>query len=135
MLMNTDTLKITAHRWTDMISAVLKLKKIPLNQLQQLLKDTYKALYYYHECDLVPRELSKVLLEMEVFLDFSAMMENNETEENFYYYQAMYMVVKALEDGFFNGKYECAFPVLKLYDPMKNLHILDLENGSLEELM
>ena len=133
--MKRENITILACRWGNMISTVLDLKKIPSNHLQQLLKDTYELLYNYCEHDLVPRELSKLFLEMEAFLDFSAMMENNEVDKDFYYYQVIHTVVKALEDGFFNGKYECVFPLLKLYDPMKNLHILDLENECLEELM
>ena len=133
--MSKENLTVLACRWTKMIDTVLDLKKIPSGYLQQLLKDTYEMLYNYCEHDLVPREISKVLLEMEDFLNFAAMMENYEVETNFYYYQAIHTVVKALENGFLNGKYECAFPVLKLYDPMKNPHILDLENENLEELM
>ena len=132
--MTKENLTKLACRWRDMIGRALELKTIPSDRLQRLLRDTYEALHYYEQ-DLVPRQISKVLLEMEAFLYFASVMEDNEMGENFYFYQAIYGVVKALEEGFLNGGYVCVFPVLKVEDPRGNLHFLDLENGRLEELL
>ena len=118
-----------------MVSTVMDLKKIPLNELQELIKDTYNVFQFYCKESLVPKEISKLLLEMGDFLYFASIMEGIETERNFYFYQIIHVVIKSLEKGFLKGKYECDYPVLMVYDSMQNQHILDLEHGRLEELM
>ena len=52
-----------AKAWFDLTHVVLDLKKIPAPQLQNILKDTYEILYFYHRQDCAPKMVSKLLLE------------------------------------------------------------------------
>ena len=133
--MNTNKSVALAKRWGSMIGTVLNLDRVPSDELQFLLKDTYEKLYFYQKSDTIPKELAKLLLEMNEYLYFSTLIEDKEDRPDFYYYRAVSSVVKALTDGFFAGNYECSFPLLNACNAAGFSCILDLENGSLEELM
>ena len=131
--MNENIVNRITDRWQEMISAALNLENIPAKPLQCLLKDSYEALYFYHQSSLIPKELSRMLLEMEEFLYFAELMEKNEVGEDFYHIHTVYTAIKGMENGFFAGEYASAFPVLTVTDPKGTVRVLDLENGSLEE--
>ena len=114
-----------ARRWSRLSGVVLELKKIPEKQLQQLLKDSYEALYAYHQAELVPKAVASLMLEMGDFLYFASLMEEKEVTVDFYYYQAVDAVIQALKTGFFRGEYPCRFPLLQL----RSGEVLDLEKG------
>jgi hypothetical protein len=75
--------------------------------MQTLLKETYLILTTYHKDSLIPKEISKLFLEIEDFLYFSSLMEEKENGLGFYHWQELFHLVKALEKGFFEGKYSC----------------------------
>ena len=125
----------TAKAWFDLTHVVLDLKKIPAPQLQNILKDTYEILYFYHRQDCAPKMVSKLLLEMDEFLYFVSLMEDSEVEKDFYYYQAVSCIAKALKQGYFLGRYDCEFPALKFLDPTDEPLIIDFENGKIEDLV
>lgn len=125
----------TAEAWLDLTYVVLDLKKIPAIQIQNNLKNTYEILYFYHRQACAPKMVSKLLLEMDEFLYFVSLMEDGEVEEDFYYYQAVSCIAKALKRGYFLGRYDCTFPVLKFLDPTDEPMIIDLENGKIEDLL
>jgi hypothetical protein len=114
---------------------VLDLKKIPAPQLQNVLKDTYEILYFYHRQDCAPKMVSKLLLVMDEFLYFVSLMEDSEVKKDFYYYQAVSCIAKALKQGYFIGRYDGVFPVLKFLDPTDEPMIIDFESGKIEELL
>lgn len=122
----------TAKAWSDLTHVALGLKKIPAIQIQNVLKKTYEILFFYHRQECAPKLVSKLLLEMDEFLYFVSLMENCEVEKDFYYYQAVFCIAKALKQGYFLGQYDCAFPMLKFLDPTDETKIIDLENGKTE---
>jgi hypothetical protein len=79
--MEQFSITATTKGWFDLTHEVLELKKIPSEQLQDLLKDTYKILYFYHRQDCAPKMVSKLLLEMDEFLYFVSLLEDNEEEK------------------------------------------------------
>lgn len=122
-------------QWSRMTGLVLELRKIPSAELQRLLKETYRVLRFYCEDNLVPKEISKILLEMDEFLYFASLFEKKEVEIDFYFYQVMHMIVETLKEGFFKGKYECEYPILKMSELSNNSLVLDFENGHIEDLL
>ena len=123
------------EQWSQMTMLVLELKAIPTEELQELLKRTYQILSLYCNKKLVPKEVCKVLLEMEGFLYFASIMEGKEVDIDFYYYQTIDIVVTALKEGFFGGKYVCKFPDLMIRDAAREAHIINLQNGNLQDLL
>ena len=122
-------------QWSRMTGLVLELRKIPSAELQRLLKETYRVLRFYCEDNLVPKEISKILLEMDEFLYFASLFEKKEVEIDFYFYQVMHMIVETLKEGIFKGKYEYEYPMLKMSDSSNNSLVLDFENGHIEDLL
>ena len=131
--MNENMVNHITNRWQAMTAAALNLENIPAKTLQCLLKDSYEALYFYHQSSLIPKELSRMLLEMEEFLYFAELMETNEVGADFYHFRSLHTAIKAMERGFFAGEYASAFPVLTVTDPNGTVRVLDLENGNFEE--
>ena len=120
-----------ASEWDEITHTVLDLEKFSLTEMQVLLKETYIVLTAFHKEEFVPKGISKILLNMDAFLYFASLMENKEVAVDFYWYQESSMVVSALKQGFFRGKYECAFPKLRLLDLSGNASIVDLEEDCL----
>jgi hypothetical protein len=134
--MNENIVNILTEEWSDMSSKELSLQKMPPVEMQRLLKETYETVSFYHKFGFIPKEVVSLLFEMDHYLYFSTLVKDEKGPENFTYYKAVSSVVSAIEEGFLKGKYEYAFPELKVYDPLtEKTHIIDLENGSLEELM
>ena len=125
----------TARAWLDLTYVVLDLKKIPARQIQNNLKNTYEILYFYHRQDCAPKMVSKLLLEMDAFLYFVSLMEDGEVEKDFYYFQTVSCIAKALKQGYFLGQYDAVFPVLTFLSPTDEPWIIDLENGKIEALL
>ena len=133
--MNESTVEILTKAWSDLSDQALSLQKVPRTDMQRLLKETYEALSFYYKDGVVPKAVVSLLFEMDHYLYFSTLMKSEEPD-CFPYYKAVSSVVNALEKGFFQGEYEYPFPVLKVYDVLtEQTHIIDLENGSLEELL
>ena len=128
---------ILAEEWSDMSDKELRLQQIPPREMQGLLKETYEVAYFYHKFGFVPKEVLSLLFEMDHYLYFSTLMKDEKEEPGgFLYYDAVSCVVRAIEKGFLLGSYEYAFPMLKVHDLItEKTHVIDLENGSLEDLM
>ncbi|MBE6789262.1 MAG: hypothetical protein E7539_06335 [Ruminococcaceae bacterium] len=133
--MKHTKLKRLADKWEQMTHTVLALKEIHIPKLQGLLKETYSALVAFHNDELVPKEISKVFLEMEDFLYFAFLMEEKEVNTDYYCYRKVHAVVKALEKSFFCGDYGCDFPKLKIADDNKTPFIFDFETNLLGDIM
>ena len=134
--MSDIVLSLLAEEWSDMSNKALSVEKIPLDKMQRLLKETYEALYFYHKFGLAPKEVIALLFEMDHYVYFSTLMKDEYEPENFPYYQAVSCVVKAMEEGFFKGMYEHAFPLLKVYDILSDkTYVIDLKNGNLTDIM
>ena len=118
--------------WNKAIYTVLHLEDLSLRRLQNLLKETYEALTAYHRETMVPKEMAAILLNMEDFLHFAAMMEENEKGPGYYYWEELFCLITEMKSGFLTGEYACAYPQIKVADCVDNEFLLDLEQDSLE---
>ena len=116
------------EKWRAKTSTVLDLEEISPSDMKRLLKETYELLLKFHKEELVPKEVTKVLLEMDAFLYFVSLMERKEVGIDFYKYQRIFSIVEALKTGFFSGDYECEFPKLKLDKGEKKISVIDFES-------
>lgn len=123
----------TINKWSKMTSIVLDLEKIPFSEMQFLLKDTYRLLTQYHTSTLVPKEISRLLLEMDGFLYFASLMEDKEAGIDFYHYKYISTIIDAMKNGFFDGEYECSFPILKICGE-ENEMLIDFETNIFETM-
>ena len=125
--MELERIDLLINQWKEMTYAVLDLKKISLSETQELLKETYKLLIKFHKQEVIPKELCKLLLEMDGFLYFSSLMEDKEVGIDFYHYQLVSLIVKALKKGFFEGGYSCSYPQLQILDAHAHKEIIDFD--------
>ena len=125
--MKHDEIYCLTKAWEGMTHTVLDLKKFSLLDMQNLLKDTYKTLITFHKDELVPKEISKLLLEMDNFLYFTSLMENKEVGIDFYNYQYICSIVAALKKGFFESDYSCDYPNLKIKNTNEDEYLIDFE--------
>lgn len=119
-------------QWQKMTHTVLDLNTFSLKDMQALLKETYLVLTTYHKDSLIPKEISKLFLEIEDFLYFSSLMEEKERGLGYYHWQEIFHLIKSLEKGFFEGKYSCDYPKLIITDVLDNDLLIDLESDHLE---
>ena len=73
--MELEKINNIISQWQEMTHTVFELKKLSLEDMQTLLKETYLILTTYHKDSLIPKEISKLFLEIEDFLYFSSLME------------------------------------------------------------
>ncbi len=125
--MKPETINSVISEWQEMTDIVLDLNKFSLSHIQMLLKETYKILTEYHQDNLIPKEISKLFLEIDSFLYFVSLTEEKEVGVDFYHFQYISSIVTAMKKGFFDGKYPYAFPELKISDIKNNEHIIDFE--------
>ena len=130
-----EKISAVTNEWIQMTHKVLHLKRIPTTEIRNLLKDTYEILTFYHKQEIVPKTVCEMLLEMDGFLYFASMITDKEFDDDPYLYQAIHCIVKALKTGFFNGEYECEYPVLKINRVDKGTVTFDLQNGYIVDLL
>lgn len=121
-----------ADHWSKLGSDVLELKRISPTEIQNLLKETYRTLTALHKKPLVPKVTSRIFIEMDSFLYFASMIEENEDKMNFYHYKKIHSIVTALKEGFFSGEYECKFPFLRIFDDDNKAHIINTDREFLK---
>ena len=126
-----DELELIAKKWDGMTTQVLSLKELSILEMQVLLRDTYMALRQFHKELLIPKEITKILLNIEEYLYFASLMEDHEVPEDVYFYRQVYIVAKAFKEGFFNASYTYAFPQLQIFDECKKTHIINLDGNFL----
>ena len=127
--MELERINKTIDKWLEMTDTVLDLEKFSLAKMQDLLEETYKILIVYHKEALVPKEISKLLLEMDSLLYFTSLMEDKEVGIDFYHCQHISAIVEALKEGFFDGEYKSAFPNLRIFDVDNNEITIDFETN------
>ncbi|MGN0538358.1 MAG: hypothetical protein ACI4KI_00710 [Candidatus Fimenecus sp.] len=127
--MKLETINSAINKWQDMTNAVLDLKMFSLEDMQSLLKKTYLVLTTYHKESLVPKEISKLLLEMDGLLYFITIMDSEDLCIDLYLYQYISYIINALKSGFFKGEYECPFPKLRIFDAKNNELIIDFDTN------
>ena len=107
--------------------------------MQRLLRETYKALTLFHKGNYAPKGITNILLYMDHFLSRVAQAPGPKEGCIFGILVDHYMIfsdmIAALKEGFLSGRYETAYPVLRVRDCHKNTYLFDVENDNLKELM
>jgi len=123
---------LIANEWSQMSHDILDLKKLSLNRINTLLKETYRILSIYTTDELIPRDICKLIFYMEEFLYFSELMEEKEKGKGYYYFEEFRYLIDTLRDGFFKKEYSNSYPKLIVSDIMDNSYLLDFEEGNFE---
>ena len=122
-----------AEDWDRQSSVALTMQEMSLPRMQQLLKETYEVLTAYHRQETIPKEVAKILLNMEDFLYFISMIEEKEKGHGYYYWEELYNAINAMRAGFFAGFYPCEYPMLSITDCLDNTFLFDLEHGNIQD--
>ena len=131
--MSNTYLSTIAEDWANQTHIVLDCKELSLKFMFELIKDTYKAFTLYHKDELIPKEISKILLNMEEFAYFTALMEDNEIGKGYYHWEEFQYIVTALKEGFLKSNFEAEFPQFVVTDCLDSQYLIDFENDSLEQ--
>ena len=86
--MDKEFIKKVINKWDYFTCLVLDLKEFSSLEMHSLLQETYYILKFYSSQELVPKEISKLLLMADEFLYFASMEEKIEKPFNFYNFQA-----------------------------------------------
>lgn len=121
-----------ADHWNKLGFDALELKRVSPSEIQNLLKETYRILLAFHKNNLVPKGISKIFIEMDSFLYFASMIEENEDKMDFYQYKTIHSIVEALKRGFFSGEYECDFPLLRIFDDDNKAYTINTDRDFLK---
>ena len=128
-----------AYVWDRMTVTACCHNTVPFKKMQRLLRETYKALTLFHEGNYAPKGITNILLYMDHFL--SRVAQAPGPKEGclfgilFEHYMIFSDMIAALKEGFLSGRYETAYPVLRVQDCHKNTYLFDVENDNLKELM
>lgn len=122
------------NEWIKMTHKTLDLKRIPSIEIRDALRKTYDVLIYYHKDEVVPKALCKMLSKMDEFLYFASMIDEKEFNGDPNLYWVIHSISKSMKIGFFEGKYESEYPILKIKKADKNIVDFDLQNGYIEDL-
>ena len=128
-----------AYVWDRMTITACCHNTVPFKKMQRLLRETYKALTLFHEGNYAPKGITNILLYMDSFL--SRVAQAPGPKEGclfgilFEHYMIFSDMIAALKEGFLSGRYETAYPVLRVRDCHKNTYLFDVENDNLKELM
>ncbi len=129
--MEIKTIIQATDEWNNLTARVLDLKDFEYTRMQALLQKTYRILKSFHKDDVVPKEISKLLLSMDEFLYFSSMIEDKDVPIDFFHYQAISRLVAAIKNGFFEGSFEYHFTNKQA----EKLYKIDMEqNGVVDYL-
>jgi hypothetical protein len=128
-----------AYVWDRMTVTACCHNTVPFKKMQRLLRETYKALTLFHKGNYAPKGITNILLYMDHFL--SRVAQAPGPKEGcifgilFDHYMIFSDMIAALKEGFLSGRYETAYPVLRVRDCHKNTYLFDVENDNLKELM
>ncbi len=124
--------------WERTTYEILKQSDIPITETQNLLKDTYELCTIYHKQENVPKEMIKLFFQVYKLIDSVRYIDRIDmlsSPSDSARLDAIVFIVDAIEYGFYEGKYEDAFPYIQIDDSNGNSHIFNLEEDFLEELI
>lgn len=105
--MSVEIIKGLIKGWRDSTECVLKLNKIPISKMQELLNNTYSICAEYCSAQQIPKEFVELFNEIcyydQILTMFSADEDSN---YSFDYYQTIITFIKDIEIGFYKGKYD-----------------------------
>ncbi|MBQ7974083.1 MAG: hypothetical protein IJ300_00130 [Clostridia bacterium] len=129
--MEYEIIRGITREWEDMTGKVLDLKELSVLNIEELIADTYEVLTEYHKDALIPKEITKLLLEIKDFHEISSAIEFAEKPNGYYHSMDILLITNAIINGFLKGEYECEFPKLQIKDINDNAHVIDLKTNFL----
>lgn len=133
--MENKILTINAKKWFNLTEQMLDEKVVPYKEIQIVLKDSFYILNEYRKQNQVPKEISRILLNIKDFLKEVSMVEFFDEFSTFSSYPALYSMTVALEKGFFNEKDNYKYPKLEVEFDNGKIQIFDFEKDDLEEFV
>lgn len=127
--MNIENICKVNSTWSEKTSDVMKLKQIPLTEMQELLSKTYEIFKACQGKTEVPKEACRLLQNIDEYLYFVSVFEGNDVATDFFHFQMLSAIVDALKNGFFGGEFEFFFK--KEPGP---IYMLNIKNGLQEFL-
>ena len=101
-------------------------------ELQELLKATYEVLYKYKSEKLVPKEIFKMLFNMNELIGD---IENADWLPICDYASVISTFTFTLMSGFLDDDYPCAYPVLNIKDYEEENHAFNLEKDDIGDMI
>lgn len=129
--MEYENIKGLTREWEDMTGTVIELKELSVSDIEGLIADTYEVLTEFHKESLLPKEITKLLLEIKDFHEISSAIEFAEKPKRYYHSMDILLITNAIINGFLKGEYECEFPKLQIKDINDNMHLIDLKTNFL----
>ena len=128
-----------AYVWDRMTVTACCHHTVPFKKMQRLFRETYKALTLFHKGNDAPKGITNVLLYMDNFLHRVAQADGPKKGCIFGILFEHYMVfsdmIDALKEGFLEGEYRAAYPVLSVRDCHNEIYLFDMINDNLKELV
>lgn len=128
--MDKEFIKKVINKWDYFTCLVLDLKEFSSLEMHSLLQETYYILKFYSSQELVPKEISKLLLMADEFLYFASMEEKIEKPFNFYNFQAISCLVEAFKNGFFTHEFKH-----QVKDNDESTLIIEVQKGGIAEYL
>lgn len=122
-------------RWDKAANAIMISGEYHTQEIEQLLRETYKFCTEYKDDNLVPKEFCKIFVHMNRFTSYlvgACHIDEFTTPSDAAEYNAIAYIIDEIEYGFYTGKYECTFPNIKADNNQGNSYILNMENEFLE---
>lgn len=136
--MDWNIWKGIAYVWDRMATTVSCHSRVPLKKMQRLLRETYKVFTLFYKENFVPKGVTNILLYMDEYLhrahtaiDYA---EGDVKAIAWSQYGLLYDMVISLKDGFFDGEYKAAYPILSVHDSIKDKYLFDMLNDDLKEM-
>lgn len=130
--MDNTVLKNITKGWEDQKAIVMAGEELSLSKLQELVKDTYKALYELRENTLVPKEICNVLLAMNSFVGMAFEMEEQRETMGCCFAEEIMYIEQALGRGFLGEGFKHEYPTLEMTDIVGNSYVMDFEKDRIE---
>ena len=136
--MNNKRICELAAGWEQATYNIFHDRTVKLQEIEENLRNTYRICTEYHNKEMVPKEMIRLFKEINRFLEYLKVVydiDELSTPSDSAVYNAIGFVIDEIEEGFYNGKYECKFPYIEVYDSNVNTHLLDVEGDFLELLI
>jgi hypothetical protein len=123
-----------ANEWHAKTEEILELKELSLTYLQTLLNKTYKMLFDFKNDKVIPKELARVLVNMEEFFWFLSFVGEKEGMNISNYYQELHSISKTLKESYFNDDFKEKYPKLLVNVLGEEGFVFDFEKDLIEIL-
>lgn len=130
-----ENIKDLVLAWEDAAKTMMTKREFTVKQIEYLLRETYRVCYEHKNKDTVPKELCKIFTEIERFTFYGASvyyLDEFTTSSDTAEFDAIAYTLDEIEYGFYEGKYECAFPYINVESSNRKSYTLNLEEDFLE---